>query len=257
MAGISNEERARRMMAMNAAPEGGSTGAEAPLDPREDDERYLQQFLDPTRFEDRTRRSTIDQTGMPTDIPDHLKMPGWAYAWFPTHVYGEPVEMWQTTAIQNGGWEAVPARLMLTLQRRGTENLIPANWQGENVEQGGQMLYMRPQYLDDQSRQEDIDRARRQSEGRLSQARIDDPRAPHVVQQRSPEEVFVRPGGRAESADQLAQMADAHRESARAARRQQDPMGGSLKTSADDISVEERAEIALRHRRSEGRVSIG
>ena len=56
MAGISNEERARRMMAMNAAPEGGSTGAEAPLDPREDDERYLQQFLDPTRFEDRTRR---------------------------------------------------------------------------------------------------------------------------------------------------------------------------------------------------------
>jgi hypothetical protein len=271
MANLTIEERARRAAAANKASESRrddpppaevAADAEAVQRAFEDgadsvmeDERYLRQFLEVDQLPRRTRKSTLDTTGLPTDIPDHLKMPGWAYCWFPTHVYGEPVEMWQQTAIENGAWEPVPARLILTLQKRGSVNLLPEGWRESTVDQGAQRLYMRPEYIDAQSRAEDIARARRQSEGRLNLARVDGPLTNYANLQRTQEPVYVEPGVR--GTDALAAEVEMRRGEARAARAAQDPLGGSLRTSADDIPAAERAEIAARHRRADGRVSLG
>lgn len=193
----------------------------------------------------RTRRSTLNQSGMPTDIPDNLKRPGWAYSWFPFMVINQPVEPWVQSAVEDGGWEPVRTDDMRAF--------VPSNYDRPVIEYGGQRLYTRPQYLEDESREEDLVRARRQSEGRLDAARTPDPRAPHTVGMQTRDETFVRRGQNGGDTAQMEAQAQYDRANRRAERAQQDPLGGSLRTSADDVTADEQAEIAAQHRAGRGR----
>jgi hypothetical protein len=193
----------------------------------------------------RTRRSTLNKTGMATDIPERFKKPGWAYGWFPFSVLNEQVEPWMQSAVEDGGWEPVRTEEM--------PGYMPSGFTGSVIEYGGQRLYSRPQYLEDESRMEDEMRARRQSDGRLSAARVDDPRAPHTYGIQAPDETFVKRGQQGGDPRAMEEQMMRERESSRRARENQDPLGGGLKTSADDISQEERQEIAENFRRGRGR----
>lgn len=193
----------------------------------------------------RTRRSTLNAVGLPTDIPDRFKKPGFAYSWFPFSVLNEPVEALQQTMVEDGGWEPVHTHEM--------KGYMPSNYSHSVVEYGGQRLYSRPQYLEDESRMEDEIRARRQSDGRLNSARQDDPRAPHTQGMRAPDETFVRRGERASDSAGLQQQTEYEREQRRQQRATQDPLGGSLRTSADDVSPEERRDIAAEYAAGRGR----
>ena len=233
-------------MALNDRKARGAAAAE--LDPRETEQvpRSEQTVEEQPR---RTRRSTLNNVGLATDIPERFKKPGWAYAWWPMTVMNEPVEPWVQSAVEDGGWEPVRTNEM--------PGFMPSSYAHATIQAYGQMLYSRPQYLEDESREEDIIRARRQSEGRLESARIEDPRAPHTYGMKTPDETFVRRGDRAADINSMEADVMAQRESARRSRSAQDPLSGSLRTSADDISPEERAQIAEDHRRGRSRFGQG
>ena len=193
----------------------------------------------------RTRRSRLGAVYSAFDVPDRLKRPGWAYSFFPFSVVNEPVEATMQMMVDEGGWEPVPASHMPGYPHAG--------YQGTNIEFGGQRLYMRPEYLDRESRAEDVARARNQSEGRLQQARVEDPRAPHAQTMQTADETFVRPGAPNRNVADLEAEASAARESARANRASQDVFRDGLRVSADDVSPAERAEIAAQIRAGRGK----
>ena len=149
------------------------------------------------------------------------------------------------SAVEGGGWMPVRTEDMPGFMHSG--------YTGAVIEMGGQRLYERPQYLEDESREEDKIRAARQSEGRLASARVADPRAPHTVSMQTRDETFIRRGQNGGDSARLEEQAYHDRANARAAREQQDLHGGSLRTSADDVSAEEQAELAAAYRAGRGR----
>ena len=257
MANITAQERARRAAALAGAAEPVQDDApEAAVE--QEDEELLRFEMHPDDMPRRTRMSTLGMSEIDkTNLPEHLMTPGWAYAWFAYAVYNEPVETWQTTAIADGLWEPVPARLILKRQHAagvGARTIIPNDYAGKWVERGGQRLYTRPQSIDDESRREDIARAQRQSSGRLDAARIENLAATGMYQQRAPTESFVQPGVR--GMDMLAAEAEMQREASRRSREAQNQGGERVTTSADDISPQEREQYADKYRKPDGRVSL-
>ncbi len=219
--------------------EAGAEAADAGADPRA--LRGSEGVEEPRR----TRRSRIGAVYSAFDVPERLKRPGWAYSFFPVSIYNEPVEATMQMMVDEGGWEPVPAAQMPGYPHAG--------YQGTNIEFGGQRLYMRPDYLERESRAEDIARARAQSEGRLQQARVEDPRAPNVQTMQTADETFVRPGAPGRDLASMEAEAYAARESARAARANQDAFRDGLRVSADDVSPAEREQIAAQIRAGRGK----
>lgn len=257
MGNITMEERQRRARAAMGGDVSNETASPATAP---DTAGRTNRFeMHPDDLPRRTRRSTLGQVGMDTDLPAHLQRPGWVYAWFPRTVYNEPVETWQITAVADGGWEEVPSQHILDDQRKhpGERTLIPQSYANEFVERGGQVLYMRPYYLEEQSRAEDLKRAQMQSQGRLESAQIDNIKG-SMYQRKSQDEVFVRPGLSGQGASMLEAEAQRNRADRAASRRSENALNADRQiTSADDISAEERAEIANRHRGADGRVTLG
>ena len=148
------EARAQERAAAPAQP-GRGIERQSRAAPRRDSAEFQDEEGSPLR-----RR--VNRNANPYDIPQRLKKPGWDYQWWAIRVMGEPVDASELVEAREGGWRPVPAESM--------KELVPPDWNKPHIERGGQVLYMRPMYLTEEARAEDLKLAEDQRYDKLKGA---------------------------------------------------------------------------------------
>lgn len=120
----------------------------------------------------------VNREANPFDIPKKDQKEGWDYAWWPVRVQGEQVDPSFIVEVREGGWRPVQAKDM--------PGLLPPDWDKPFIERGGQVLYMRPMYLTEESRNEDVKIAENQRLDKLKGAMA----GPAELQKVAPRQVF-------------------------------------------------------------------
>lgn len=100
------------------------------------------------------------------DIPQQGRIRGWDYQYWPTHIMGQEIDPSETVNYQLGGWIPVPAKHF--------PQLCPPGWARPTIDRQGQRMYMRPERLSVEARDEQLRLAYEQKHAKLSQAQTGD-----------------------------------------------------------------------------------
>lgn len=109
-----------------------------------------------------TRRKRPERSSW-SDLPQHLKKPGWDYQWMAITVLGQPVDGSVLMDYREGGWRPDCAKNWPSLCEPGTAPDAP-------IERRGQRLYLRPLSFTLEARSEDEQYARQQQHDRMAAA---------------------------------------------------------------------------------------
>lgn len=107
-------------------------------------------------------RNAVDRGNNEQDafyVPPELIPDGFAVEWKATHVMGMELDSSYQASIQSSGWVPAPASIF--------KKMRPAGFTGKTIEQGGQMLMIRPKELSDKQKNKDNQNAKNLVQSKL------------------------------------------------------------------------------------------
>lgn len=109
-----------------------------------------------------TRKSRGERSVDVFHVPEHLKIRGCDYQWWPISILGQPVDGSQVAEAYEGGWRPVQAKHMAAMLAPGDTSAT--------VDRRGQRLFQRPMHLTHQAKQEDYAAAEQMRRDRIEGA---------------------------------------------------------------------------------------
>lgn len=107
-------------------------------------------------------RNVIDrgsETDNPFYVPAELIPDGWTAEWKATHVMGQEMDASYRVNLEQNGWVAAPVSIF--------KKMRPSGFKGKVIEQGGQVLMIRPKELTDKRLMHDQKAAKAQVQAKL------------------------------------------------------------------------------------------
>jgi hypothetical protein len=107
-------------------------------------------------------RNAVDRGSNEQDafyVPPELIPEGWAAEWKATHVMGMELDAAYQAEMQRNGWVPAPVSIF--------KKMRPAGFIGKTIEQGGQMLMIRPKELSDRQKAKDNQNAKNLVQSKL------------------------------------------------------------------------------------------